>query len=183
LSNRPSHRFSRREQAGIRATQGEIILRIAALLISLVGLTACSGSMKEVMDDISKLDPFAKDTAKKESPKKAAPTQQVAPKPAPQPTAQPGFMDNPLGSLGKIKTTQKTTTKTSSAHCCVNGAYYTCPSGGAAAQCVGQPMQLMSCVRKCGFKSGCDQDCARQHGPDPSACQRNPSKDGQCKKR
>lgn len=155
-------------------------MRIAILLVSLIGLTACSGSMKDMMDGISKLDPFAKtDPAKKDAPKKAAP----APKAAPKPAAQPTLMGNPLGSFGKLKTTQTTTTKTSSAHCCVNGAYYTCPSGAAATQCLGQPMRLMSCIQGCGFKSGCDQECARNHGPNPSACQRNPSKDSTCRKR
>ena len=69
---------------------------------------------------------------------------------------------------------------TQSANCCVNGAYYECPDAGAASVCIGEPMSLMSCLNDCS-SSSCEQSCLDQHGPDPSQCTRDMSRDGNCK--
>lgn len=68
---------------------------------------------------------------------------------------------------------------TSSAHCCVNGAYYVCPDAGAVARCA--PPQLASCLMGCGSDFNCPDGCMRSYPPDPSACQRTPASDGQCR--
>jgi hypothetical protein len=59
----------------------------------------------------------------------------------------------------------------SEATCCVNHRHYTCPSMGAAAACLGQPMKLMDCFGTCnGSGMSCEQSCNKQYGPDPSGC-------------
>jgi len=71
----------------------------------------------------------------------------------------------------------------SNATCCVNGAFYTCPSAAAATQCLGEPMRLMSCMQECtGDDGSCENGCAEKHGPDPSSCQRDASGDASCAK-
>lgn len=67
--------------------------------------------------------------------------------------------------------------------CCVNGAFFACPSAGAVAQCAGEPMQLSSCLMASGCDNGCATECMGKYGPDPSSCQRDPSKDETCPKR
>ncbi|MFP4600112.1 MAG: hypothetical protein ACLFVJ_17780 [Persicimonas sp.] len=69
-----------------------------------------------------------------------------------------------------------------SARCCINGAYYSCPSAVDAKICIGEPMQLMSCLDNCGMDSSCEDGCLREHGPEPqeSECTREPSRDNEC---
>ncbi|MBW2465572.1 MAG: hypothetical protein JRH11_28260 [Deltaproteobacteria bacterium] len=59
--------------------------------------------------------------------------------------------------------------------CCVNGAFYECPSAGAADQCVGR---FTRCVSQCG--GDCFEQCLQTDPPDPSACSRAPGRDGEC---
>ncbi len=72
-----------------------------------------------------------------------------------------------------------TTEHTTEATCCVNNAFYECGGAAATAQCVGEPMPLMDCLGPC-TDSTCEDACIEKHGPDPSACQRDESRDGEC---
>lgn len=68
--------------------------------------------------------------------------------------------------------------------CCVNGAFYACASGAALARCGGEPLALMQCAQSCPFGDDrCEPDCIRDHGPDPSSCDRDPERDAQCSAR
>ncbi len=60
--------------------------------------------------------------------------------------------------------------------CCVNGAYYDCPTGQAVWKCSGE---MMACSAECGMT---DPDCIFRCAEliDPSLCSRNPSNDGTC---
>lgn len=71
-----------------------------------------------------------------------------------------------------------------SARCCVNGAFYDCPSSQDLSICVGEPGRLMSCISGCGMSSSCDDQCLGDHGPRPgdSRCRREPTRDGECRK-
>jgi hypothetical protein len=60
-------------------------------------------------------------------------------------------------------------------HCCVNGSFYRCPSVGAVDQCAGA---FTRCLSDCGF--GCADRCLETNPPDPSACTRDSSRDGEC---
>lgn len=63
----------------------------------------------------------------------------------------------------------------SSAHCCVNGQFYDCPSAAAVDQCVGR---FTRCISGCGMS--CMEQCLQSDPPDPSSCNREPSRDGEC---
>ncbi|MRG98528.1 hypothetical protein [Polyangium spumosum] len=98
-----------------------------------------------------------------------------------------GLLGTASDVLGGIKTTesgQSNTTATAqssaSAHCCINRAYYQCPSAAAVNKCAGESA---ACLTRCmmGGGSGCGERCMKEHPPDPSDCQRQPEKDGQCK--
>jgi hypothetical protein len=75
---------------------------------------------------------------------------------------------------------QQSSSASSSSTCCVNGSFYSCPGAVEAAQCVGEPFDLMSCIDGCSFDSGCEDQCIADHGPDPSSCQRDTSGDASC---
>ncbi|NOY93931.1 MAG: hypothetical protein GXP55_22335 [Deltaproteobacteria bacterium] len=62
-----------------------------------------------------------------------------------------------------------------SAQCCVNGAFYACPNAGAVDQCVGR---FTRCISGCGLE--CIEQCMSTDPPDPSACTRDASRDGEC---
>lgn len=141
-----------------------LLIPAAAIL-----LCACSGSFKDLMNDAEK---FALGGDSEESKKPDDAPKDKAPDPA------ASMMKAPV--LGGTNTEVKST---SSAHCCVNGAYYTCNSGADAARCLGEPMKLMQCVQGCGFDSSCEPKCIKAHGPDPSPCKRVMAKDGECKRR
>lgn len=68
-----------------------------------------------------------------------------------------------------------TTSGNSRAHCCVNGAFYDCPSAAAVDRCSGA---FMRCVAGCG--GTCFESCMSSNPPDPSACSRDPGRDGEC---
>ena len=82
---------------------------------------------------------------------------QACPQPAPQPGA---------GAAAQSTSTQ---------HCCINGAYYACPSASAVDQCVGA---FTRCLSGCGFE--CVDQCMQSNPPDPSSCRREPAHDGDC---
>ncbi len=63
----------------------------------------------------------------------------------------------------------------SSMHCCVNGAFYACPSAAAIDQCVGE---FTRCISGCGME--CMEECLQTHPPDPSSCSRDGSRDSEC---
>lgn len=63
----------------------------------------------------------------------------------------------------------------SSAHCCVNGQFYDCPSAAAVDQCVGR---FTRCISGCGMS--CMEQCLQTDPPDPSSCNPEPSRDGEC---
>jgi hypothetical protein len=66
--------------------------------------------------------------------------------------------------------------------CCVNQAFYTCSSPSALKTCFGEPMQLGSCASSCpSDDSDCPLRCVAAHGPDPSQCTREVTRDGECK--
>jgi hypothetical protein len=79
-------------------------------------------------------------------------------------------------------TNNATTQNTSSAYCCVNRAFYSCSSAANAAQCLGEPMQLMQCMQSCGMDANCEPNCIKKHGPDPSPCSREMGRDSECKR-
>jgi hypothetical protein len=64
--------------------------------------------------------------------------------------------------------------------CCINGAFHSCPNAGAVAQCAGEPFQLSDCLMSSGCDEACTNQCLEKYGPDPSSCQRDPSKDSTC---
>lgn len=59
--------------------------------------------------------------------------------------------------------------------CCVNAAFSSCPSAAAVDQCVGG---FTRCICGCGVE--CMERCLETDPPDPSACAREPSRDGEC---
>jgi hypothetical protein len=67
-----------------------------------------------------------------------------------------------------------------SAHCCVNGAYYQCPSASAVNKCAGESA---ACLSRCMSSNdmSCGDRCMKEHPPDPSACERHSEKDGECR--
>ncbi len=68
---------------------------------------------------------------------------------------------------------------TSEQSCCVNGAFYVCPSLDAVRRCV--PPELAPCMMRCGLMDmNCPDKCLSQFPMDPSGCRREPSRDGQC---
>lgn len=99
-----------------------------------------------------------------------------------------GFLDTAAGVLGGIQvTTGPGQGKDSgggqgsgSAHCCVNGSYYQCPSVAAVNKCAGESA---ACLSRCMSSSdmSCGERCMKEHPPDPSDCQRQSDKDGQCR--
>ncbi len=158
---------------------------LAALTTSLIlGLMACSsigdiGDMGKMVEDIGKTTEGLMGDDDSDEKKEAKPADKPAATPAAkQEPSGGGMMDQLMGgaSNGNLKTNSS-----SSATCCVNGAFYNCGSAQDAAQCVGQPFKLMNCVSSCS-DSSCEDGCINQHGPDPSSCQRDSSKDNTCKK-
>lgn len=67
-----------------------------------------------------------------------------------------------------------------SARCCINGAYYSCPSAEALNRCGGE---TAACLMRCGSSgsSDCEDECIAKHGPDPSSCMRESARDGECR--
>ncbi|WP_156041434.1 hypothetical protein [Chondromyces apiculatus] len=63
--------------------------------------------------------------------------------------------------------------------CCINKAFYDCPSSAAVYKCSGE---FMACVSKCGFGGDfkCTDACMKDHPPDPSQCTRDSSRDATC---
>ena len=67
----------------------------------------------------------------------------------------------------------------SSATCCINHAFYDCPSMAAVKKCSGDTSAcLMSCMSS--SDSSCGERCMREHPPDPSGCSRQGNRDGEC---
>lgn len=62
--------------------------------------------------------------------------------------------------------------------CCVNGAFYDCPSAEAVTRCTGA---FMRCQSGCGMDFDCIEGCARSHPADPSMCSRDMGSDNQCR--
>jgi hypothetical protein len=66
--------------------------------------------------------------------------------------------------------------------CCLNGAFYNCTSQAAYGQCAG--FDIDACMGACSPSDpACAQGCMEKLSTakhDPSACQRDPSKDGTC---
>lgn len=84
---------------------------------------------------------------------------------------------------GQLVDSPNSATDDSAAYCCVNGAYFDCPSAGALAQCVGEPNKLSSCFMSGGCDNACANECMSKYGPDPSSCRRDSSKDNTCPSR
>ncbi|MDI1446277.1 hypothetical protein [Polyangium sp. 6x1] len=68
-----------------------------------------------------------------------------------------------------------------SAHCCVNGSYYQCPSASAVNKCAGESAACLSRCMSSSADMGCGERCMKEHPPDPSACERRADKDNECK--
>jgi hypothetical protein len=66
------------------------------------------------------------------------------------------------------------------ASCCVNGAFYLCPDAAAVNKCGGA---TAACMSKCMSSSDmkCPDKCMSDYPPDPSSCQRQSNRDGDCK--
>ncbi|MFS8065288.1 MAG: hypothetical protein ACMG6S_02835 [Byssovorax sp.] len=68
----------------------------------------------------------------------------------------------------------------SSATCCINHAFYDCPSVAAVKKCSGDTSAcLMGCMNS--SDSSCGDRCMRDHPPDPSGCRRQGDRDGECR--
>jgi hypothetical protein len=68
----------------------------------------------------------------------------------------------------------------SSATCCINHAFYDCPSVAGVKKCSGDTSTcLMGCMNS--SDSSCGDRCMRDHPPDPSACSRQGARDGECR--
>lgn len=66
--------------------------------------------------------------------------------------------------------------------CCVNQAFYTCDTAAAASECIGEPMDMVSCMQNCPFAdSSCEDSCVNRYGPNPSPCARDASRDAECR--
>lgn len=84
-----------------------------------------------------------------------------------------------------VTTTGTPTSTTTSGHggnadltCCVNGAFYECPSADAVYTCTGAFMQ---CVMGCDMMDmECPSACEDKHPIDPSECSRTSGRDGEC---
>ncbi len=62
--------------------------------------------------------------------------------------------------------------------CCINGAYYDCPTAAAVYKCSGAFMQ---CQMGCDMMGmGCTEACLESHPLDPSDCSRDVARDGEC---
>ena len=59
--------------------------------------------------------------------------------------------------------------------CCINGAFYECPSADSVYQCTGRTME---CVQTNGADAV--EHCLETYPPDPSGCSRTPGRDGEC---
>ena len=70
-----------------------------------------------------------------------------------------------------------TTTESFSGSCCVQGAFYECPSLEAVDTCSGK---FMTCTSGCGLDMDCVERCSETHPIDPSGCSRAPARDGEC---
>lgn len=77
-----------------------------------------------------------------------------------------------MSEPGQAETSQP---EASGARCCINGAFYECGSAAAVDRCSGA---FMRCVAGCG--GACVESCLRSDPPDPSACTRVSSRDGEC---
>jgi hypothetical protein len=66
--------------------------------------------------------------------------------------------------------------------CCLNGSFYDCTTSQAFMMCAG--FDVGACLQKCAPSDfNCQNNCfmmAQQSTHDPSACNRDPSRDGQC---
>lgn len=64
-------------------------------------------------------------------------------------------------------------------YCCVNDAFYACPTASAAYDCTGA---FMACLGGCDLFTdpSCMETCSESHPIDPSGCERASSRDGQC---
>lgn len=87
---------------------------------------------------------------------------------------EPEVQTAPVESRGSAAS-QNGSSGGSSARCCINGAYYECPSAAALDQCAGR---FARCVSACGMS--CMEECLQTDPPDPSSCTRVTSNDGQC---
>ncbi len=102
------------------------------------------------------------------APVQAAPAAPVVLVPVPRPRASAPLPAGPPAGPAP----------SSAQHCCVNGAFYSCPDGVAVARCA--PPQLASCLMGCGMDGNCPEQCLSSYPPDPSSCTRVPGNDGQC---
>jgi hypothetical protein len=62
-----------------------------------------------------------------------------------------------------------------STRCCINGAYYDCPSVESFDRCGGA---FARCLSSCGMS--CVEQCLSSNPPDPSQCARVQARDGEC---
>ena len=100
-----------------------------------------------------------------------------------------GFLGAAAGVLGGIQVTtgpgqgnaSGSGQSNASAHCCVNGAYYQCPSASAVNKCAGESAACLSRCMSSSSDMGCGERCMKEHPPDPSDCTRQTDKDSQCK--
>ncbi|MCB9615581.1 MAG: hypothetical protein H6721_03425 [Sandaracinus sp.] len=75
----------------------------------------------------------------------------------------------------EANTSEAHATPSSSARCCINGAFYECPDAASVDLCVGR---FTRCISGCGLS--CMESCLQSDPPDPSGCSRTPARDGEC---
>lgn len=99
------------------------------------------------------------------------------------PSALSDFMNavsGPPGSPAIGVTGGSSASASSSATCCINHAFYDCPSVAAVKKCSGDTSAcLMSCMNS--SDSSCGDRCMRDHPPDPSGCRRQGDRDAECR--
>ncbi len=83
------------------------------------------------------------------------------------------------GAIGGGKGQASAQANTSS-RCCINHAYYQCPSLAAVNKCAGE---TAACLGRCAMSGGmgCEERCLKENPPDPSDCERHAEKDGECR--
>lgn len=91
-----------------------------------------------------------------------------------------GNNSNPSKDGGSDGSTSPTTSKSS---CCLNGAFYACPTEAAMKACAGLTGTPAECAIKCKGDPQCLDTCLDENkngGPDTSGCERDKKRDEEC---
>jgi hypothetical protein len=164
-------------------TRRHIHLVSCTLALALVAVTGCA-SLGKLSESLGMSAPAAP-AAPADPVSPANPTNPVTPTSPTSPanTSSPSALNMTPTIDGLLNNAIDTAADDASGGtCCVNKAFYTCSSPSALKTCFGEPMQLGSCASSCpSDDSDCPLRCVEAHGPDPSQCTREVTRDGECK--